>query len=328
MNIVLLQTRLSEEEIQVLIDDFPQYLFLSPSDATYKNLGKKEWGSIEVLYGSHFSQNELSMAHSLRWIHCPIPNLSALCLKDIQKQGNIIVTCTPEENIRQIGEYVMGGILAFAKNLFHWLEARKHPVILWDSKWRESMWTLNKRVFLQIGLGRVGVELARQAKQMEMQVWGVQEQRTFHAYCHKVFSFKELHSVLPAADVVSVALPRAKQQEPFLKKDILELMKDDSILVIIGAKALIDEEALIEAAATEKYRGILWDAFYQMPVPPQSKLWNIPNLLITPEVAPRPKSTDKESYRNFRYNLRQYLHGNFTDMRHVIETKSRDAGAG
>jgi phosphoglycerate dehydrogenase-like enzyme len=322
MNIVLLQSRLTDEEIQKIINEFPQYLFLAPSEVTYKNLGDEEWSRVEILYGNKLSVQELEKAHQLRWIHSPFPNISPLCLNEIEKRGNIIVTSTKEENTAQIGEYVIGGVLAFAKNLFHWMEADRNPLILWDSKWRDSMWTLSERTFLQIGLGSVGTEISRLAKEFRMRVWGVKENRSFHNHCHKVFTYEDLPTVLPMADVACIALPRGHQKQKWFTRKEIELMKDDSILVIAGYKGIIDEEALAEVAtSTQKFRGILLDAFYQVPVSPHSKLWTIPNIVITPEVAPRPKSSEKESYRLFRFNMRQYLHGNFTDMRNIIGTK-------
>lgn len=322
MNIILLQSRLTDEEIQKLIDEFPQYLILAPSEVTYKNLGEGEWSRVEILYGSRLSPDELEKAHQLRWIHSPHPNINPLCLNEIEKRGNLLVTSTKEHNVTQIGEYVIGGVLAFAKNLFHWQEAKKNPRVLWDSKLRDTMWTLDERIFLQIGLGSVGMEISRLAKELKMQVYGVQEHTSFHPNCRKVLPYADLHQILPLADVVCIALPRGHQKENWFKNEEIELMKEDSILVIAGYKGIIDEEALVEIAnRTGKFRGILLDAFYQVPIPPHSKLWSIPNSVITPEVAPRPKSTEKESYRLFRYNLRQYLHGNFNDMRNLIGTK-------
>lgn len=322
MNIVLLQQRLSDDEVKQLIQEFPQYLFLAPREATYKNLGKEEWNRVEILYGNRLTKEELPLAHQLRWIHCPVPNLNPLCLNDIVKMGTIILTGTKEENAPQIAEYVLSCVLAYAKNLFHWNTADKNPVTLWDSKWRETMWTLKDKVFLQVGLGNVGTEIARLAMNMDMKVWGLREQRSFHPYCHKTFSYQEMHSILPAVDVICVAFQRGKQKEKLIGKMELELMKDDTILVVVGSKATLNEEDIAEVSrATGKFRGIVLDAYYQIPVSATSKLWSVPNTLITPEVAPRPKSSSKESYRLFRYNLRQYLHGNFNDMRFLFNTK-------
>jgi phosphoglycerate dehydrogenase-like enzyme len=316
MQIVLLQTKLSEESIRELLDEFPQYLFLAPTETSYKSLEKEDWSRVEIFYGNRLTPEELKKAHQLRWIHSPSPNLSPLCLSDIESQGNIILTVAKEENVIQIGEYVLGGILAFSKHLFQWKEADKNPTALLDSKWRESMWTLQNRILLQVGLGDVGSEIARRGKQIGMKVWGLQERRSFHPYCRKVLSIKELYLGLKEADVVSIALPRDKPfQDKLFKEKEFDLMKSNSILVIIGSKSIIDEEALAIVAARKKFRGILLDALYQRPIALTSSLWKIPNILITPEVAPRPKSEEKEAFKMFRYNFRQYLHGNFADMK-------------
>jgi phosphoglycerate dehydrogenase-like enzyme len=96
-------------------------------------------------------------------------------------------------------------------------------------------------------------------------------------------------------------------------------MKEDSILLSIGSSTVFDENALVQVAKTGKFRGILLDAFYQMPIPATSPLWKIPNVIITPDVAQRPKSTQRQAFRLFLYNLRQYVHGNFKDMRNLVD---------
>ena len=321
MNIVLLQEQLKLQEIDLLLKEFPQYLFLSLSESAYKRLTLEDWGRLEIIYGSRLNHEELRKAHQLRWIHCPGPHLNRLCLEDIEKQGNVLITNTANENVTQIGEYVMAGILAFAKNLFHWKEENLEPALLWDSKWRESMWSLKDKVLLQIGLGKVGGEIARKARQFDMKVWGVQQKRSFHPDCNKTFAFKSLHSLLPAVDVISLALPRGRDYIDLLGKEELELIKPGAILSLVGSSSLVNVEALSQIAATGKFRGILLDSFYQTPILAQSPLWKIPNMLITPEVSPRPKSTERQSFRTFLYNLRQYLHGNFKDMRNLVENQ-------
>lgn len=319
MNIILLQTQLALAEIDLLLKEFPQFLFLSLSEASYKNLTPVHWGRLEVLFGSRLTREELALAHQLRWIHAPTAHLNRLCMDEIEEQGNILVTNTIDENVTQTGEFVIGSVLAFAKNLLAWSELDKTPAYVWDSKKRDTMWTLPGKTFLQIGLGKVGTEIARRARGENMRVWGVQHHRSFHRYCHKVFSTQEINSLLPLVDVVSIALPRAKEYQNWLQKSELDLMKKDSILIVLGAANLIKEEDLVACASKGKFRGIVLDYIYQNPLKPTSLLWTLPNTIITPDVAPRPKSTERVAFKIFVYNLRQYLHGNFKDMRNVIE---------
>lgn len=318
MNIILLQGQLTLQEIDQLLKEFPQYLFLSLSETAYKNLSPDHWARLEVLYGSKLAKEELEIATQLRWIHSPSPYLNRLCMEEIEKQGTILVTNTIDENITQIGEFVIANVLALGKNLFLWKEVNQSPPLVWDSKWRDSMWTFKNKIFLQIGFGKAGTEIARRAQQFEMKVWGIDPFYSFYPHCHKIFPMQELYSVLPQADVVSLTLPKGREYYQWFGGELLELMKEDSILVSIGSSTLIEPEALTKAAMAEKFRGVILDGFYQTPIPPSSSLWKLPNLIITPDVAQRPKSTRQQAFHVFLYNLRQYVHSNYKDMRNIV----------
>lgn len=179
------------------------------------------------------------------------------------------------------------------------------------------MLTLENKIFLQVGLGSVGQALAKKAVESGMRVYGVDKTTSFKPHCFKQFNYNQLEMVLPEADVVSIALPREQGLQVQFTKELIEKIKNDAILTILGSPRIVDEPVLVEQAP--RFRGILIDAYYQNPIPPQSKLWTIPNLLITPEVAPRPKSQTKEAARTFRFNLRQYLHDNYSDMKNLVD---------
>ena len=318
MDSVLIQGKLGKGELEQLRREFPQFIFLSMSELTYKTLGREEWSRIVIIYGNRLTAHELKLAEHLKWIHSPSPELNKLCLKELENRESIIITSSEEENKVQIAEFIFSGVLAYAKNLFHWEAVDKNPALLWDSKWRDQMISLENRTFIQIGLSNVGKEIAKKAKNMGMKVIGFDDKPTFNPYCHQIFHTRKLHFHLPEADVISVALPKGRQKDKLLKRTELELMKQDSILSIVGSSLIVDEIALHKLATGGKFRGILVDANYLVPIPPSSLLWDIPNIIITPEVAPRPRSENVVSLGNFRYNMRQFLHQNFSDMRNVL----------
>lgn len=316
MEIVLSQIRLGLKDLDHLIKEFPQYLFLSFTEFTYKELKKEDWKRVEILYGSRLTPEELSFATELHWIHAPSPSLTKLCLHEIKERGNILLTTTAEENVAQIGEFAIAAVLTFAKNFLNWHEAKNSPRHVWVSRWRDNMMTLKDRVFLQVGLEEAGTEITRHARQLGMKVWGMEPKPSFHPYCHKTFSLQDLSSLLPLADVVSLTLPPTPEYDSWFQEKQFELIKKDAILLIFGSYRIVEEEALAKCA--ERLRGILLDASYQTPIPLNSPLWNIPNIIITPEVSPRPKSKQTQSFATFRYNLRQYTYGNFQDMRNLV----------
>lgn len=318
MNIVLLQTKLPLEEIEQLLAEFPQFLFLSFTEMTYQGLSLDNWAQVEIIYGCKVTGEDLAKAHRLHWVHCPEGDLNRLSLKEIQDKGNILVTALREENFRQVGEFVIGAILSFAKNLYSFKEVNKHPPTLWDTKWRDQMLTLQDKVLLQVGMDKTGGEIARRAQQFGMKVWSVQRHCTFHPCCTKNFSYKELKKVLPDADVVVFNLPRTKEFEGWISRDELKAIKEGAIVIFLGSPKMVDLDALAELARAGRYRGVVIDVAYQMPLSQSSPIWNIDNVIVTPDVSQRPKAHTSTGIALFRYNLRQYVHGNFKDMRGIV----------
>jgi phosphoglycerate dehydrogenase-like enzyme len=324
MNIALLLSEVSAPEMQQLAREFPELLFLCYPRHPIQPVPPEHWMRTEVVYGERLTEEELAQAPQLRYIHSPSSNLNRLCLKEIERRGNILISFTREAHAFTSGEFVMSAILAYAKNLFQWKEADRFPHLVWDCKWRNKMWSLKDKVLLQIGLSEIGLEIARRAAEAGMKVWGMDHSLSYKPHCKKQLLLSELNQALPVADVISISLPRDQAASFKLGFEELALIKQDAILSILGSPRLIDEEALFQHAS--KFRGILLDAYYQNPLSPRSKLWLIPNLMITPEVAPRPKSSSRESARIFRYNLRQYLHDNYTDMKNLVDPTVAFAG--
>lgn len=317
---VIIQFPLNEQEIQQLQREFP-HLNFSHFPKSLSDIPDEMWETAEIFFGDRLIEDDLRHAVDLRWIHVPSPLMQRLCLKNIEERGNILISTTPEGNITQIGEFVMANVLAFAKNLHHWKTADLIPPLLWDCKWRNNMWALKDKIFLQIGLSQAGLEIARHAECIGMKVWGVDRLPSVQPSCEKNFSLSDLDTLLPQADIVSLTIPQGIDPlECRIGKKELTLMKTDSILCILGNNRYLDEDALHDFSQAGKFRGILLDASYQTTISPKSKLWTTPNLILTPGVAPRPKTPDREAFKIFRINLRQYLNSNYSDMLNLIDT--------
>lgn len=320
MSTVIIQFPLGEQEIHQLQREFPQLNIVHFPKNALADIPDETWEKADIFFGERLTEKNLEHAPDLRWIHTPSPLMQRLCLKNIEERGNVLISTTPEGNVSQISEFVIANVLAFAKNLFQWKAADQFPPLLWDCKWRNNMWALKGKTFLQIGLTQAGLEIARQAACIGMKVWGVDRLPSIHPHCEKNFSLSDLDTLLPEADVVSLTIPYGIDPiECRMGKKELTLMKTDSILCILGNNRHMDEEALHELASIGKFRGILLDAYFQTTISPKSKLWSISNLILTPGVAPRPKTIDREAFKIFRINLRQYLNGNYADMLNLID---------
>lgn len=311
MAILLLRNRLEKEEIDELHSEFPQLsLHLEWEQGT------PEWEQVEILYGDQLTPAEFAQTSLLQWIHLSQPSPNGLCLKEIEAGGTLLITNTKDEDIHQISEFALAAILTFSKKLFDWKE--EDPLSLWESSLRREITTLFGATLLQIGLGAVGSRIAHLCRELGMRTWGVGETATFHPDCVKTFKAKDLHSLLPHADVVSLATPRGEKPLVILEQEQLSLIKQDATLLILGLGGAVDEEAVADLARSGRFRGVVIDAFAESPLPENSKLWGIPNLLITPEVASYPKSKTDYAYQTFRYNLRRFIHEDFDGMKNLV----------
>ena len=177
---------------------------------------------------------------------------------------------------------------------------------------------MQKKTLLQVGLGEVGTQIVRLAGNLGMKTWGVRRQRSFHPYCKKTFPLSNLHSLLPVVDVVVVALPQTLHPEIFFGMEEFNLMKPDSIFIVVGEGGYVDEKALATVAKKGKFRGVLLDAFQTEPPPKSSPLWGIPGVVLTPSVSSLPHSEEHMAFRLFRQNLRLYQPGKVNEMKNLL----------
>ena len=118
----------------------------------------------------------------------------------------------------------------------------------------------------------------------------------------------KIDSVLPEADILHLALPETPETKNIINRKRLNLLKPSCGIVNIGRQSTIDYDALCEKLKTNEIAGAILDVFTPEPIKPNSKLWQIPNLIITPHVS----ADDGESYVRltlelFRKNLKLFI---------------------
>ena len=324
MNTILLQVPLAFSELDQLRKEFPHYRFLVLNRAEIDKLSPEAWSHVEVIYGSYLTSTQLAYATELRWIYIPHRHIEELPLEDIKKRDNIIVTVADEENSLQISEFVMGLVLSYAKGIPHWCKKEPFPICLserCDDSWREHVWSLPQRVFLQVGLGKVGSDIVKHARQMGLTVNGVMAHQGFHADCDQIFDYGHLPEAVAKADIVCVYLPMDEEQPNLFGLKELGAMKQDSILIIIGPHSVVNVEALTEIARGNKWRGLWLDVRCADEIAADSPLWQVPGIVISPDVASLPGMAGKQAFQLFHVNLRQYVVGNFSDMHNVLHLR-------
>jgi phosphoglycerate dehydrogenase-like enzyme len=124
-----------------------------------------------------------------------------------------------------------------------------------------------------------------------------------------VIGYPQLNEAIPTADFVVLALPLTPQTRQIIDARRLSLFRADACLINVSRGQLIDEAALVKALRDRRLGGAVLDVFQEEPLPRRSKLWKMPQVLITPHTAFLSDKAWERHYAAFTANLRRYLAG-------------------
>ncbi|MGH3967327.1 MAG: D-2-hydroxyacid dehydrogenase [Mycobacterium sp.] len=270
----------------------------------------------DVLFVYDFTSSALRSAwpaaDSLRWVQVAAVGVDAVLFDELV-DSEVIVTNSRGIFERPIAEYVLGQILAFAKDFRRSLRAQQAQ--LWQHF--ESEPIAGARVTI-VGAGPVGRAIAQLLRAAGMQVRGVGRSARTDS------DFGEITNDLPAAvtdaDYVVLAAPLTAQTRGIVDADVLAAMPARARLINVGRGELVVTDALVAALQAERLAGAALDVVDPEPLPPGHPLWNCPNVVVTPHNSGDVHGWRTELQQQFIANFGRYRSGeplyNVVDKRH------------
>ncbi len=258
----------------------------------------------EILNGFWPPKNVLARAPRLKWVNSMLAGVDHTIYGDILKSP---VTLTNTRGIHgtQISELVFEKMLMFAK------QAPLCSQMQQERKWeRFTPMLLHSKTIGIVGLGSIGREVARFAKAFRMRVIANRrstKQVTRARYVDKLLPMENLTELLSESDFVVLAVPATPETDKLIGEAELRDMKPTAYLINIARGSVVDEEALIRALDEKWIAGAGLDAFATEPLPPDSRLWEFPNVIYTPHVGGALENYELVASRLFCENLRRYL---------------------
>jgi phosphoglycerate dehydrogenase-like enzyme len=259
----------------------------------------------EILFGSPAPANIINRAPKLRWIQAMSAGVESLLTTDIVN-SDILVTSASGIHGTQMGELAFELILMLTKQAETYME-RQH-----NKKWERGPQTLlHSKTLGILGLGHIGKEIARLARAFHMKVIAIDETRKTRPARNvdAMVSSDKLHAFLAECDYVVITLPLTDKTINFISKREFNSMKRSAYLINIARGKIVDEDALIEVLETGKIAGAGLDTFKIEPLPQSSKLWDMPNVIITPHIGGTREDYDALVAAVFCENLKRYLSG-------------------
>ncbi|MBN1581925.1 MAG: D-2-hydroxyacid dehydrogenase [Anaerolineae bacterium] len=224
----------------------------------------------------------------------------------------------------QITEHIFAFLLAFARQLH--LAMRAQSKSEWRRPSRESFFDgqpffeLYGKTMLLVGVGAIGERTAQVAKAFGMRVIGVRrnpEQSVPHV--ERMVGPDGLIDVLPEADVVVLTIPVTHETKGLFGERAFKAMKKTAYIVNIGRGGTIDEKALIKALGAGWIAGAGLDVFETEPLPEDSPLWQMDNVIVTAHYAGLTPHYEERAMAIFTENLRRYRAGQ--PLKNVVDKK-------
>lgn len=224
-----------------------------------------------------FLHHDIAQFSNLRYIQLTSAGYDRVDMDYVQAHG-ITIHNAGDTYAVPMAEHALCGVLMLYRQMPKFLSNQQQK--LWNKE--RSMPELNGKHVLILGCGAVGQACAGRFAAMGCTVTGIaRTARSIPGYA-AAHTLADLPALLPAADVVILALPATPGTMQLINAQAFERMKPTAVLVNIARGELVDESALSAALLEGKLAGAVLDVFAEEPLSANSTLWDMPNVIITP----------------------------------------------
>ncbi len=241
-------------------------------------------------------------AKRLRWLHTFSAGVDNPWFQALRARG-VRLTTSSGANAVPIAQTVLLYLLALSRDLARWSDAQRRHA--WET---HSMVDLQGMTLGIVGLGPIGLEVARLGAALRMRVIGVRRTPRGDEPC-ETWPMARLDELLAQVDGLVLALPLSEDTKQLLDARRFALMKRRAWLVNVGRGGLVDEAALISALQSGQLGGAGLDVFEVEPLPPESPLWSMPNVIVTPHNSGDSPANLHRATAIFLDNLARYVRG-------------------
>lgn len=206
-----------------------------------------------------------------------------------------------------MGEYVIAMMLMLAKDLH--IAVRDQAERKWSFHWSRE---LTGKTCGIVGMGAIGRETARRARAMGMRVVATRRRVSpgvTDPDCDAIYPHTALETLLGESDFVVLCMPLTDETRGMIGASQLNAMKATASLINVARGAVVDQEALITALRDGTIRAAALDVVEPEPLPSDSPLWELPNVILTPHISGAVEGYWARAAAIFIRNLHRYIAG-------------------
>ena len=298
-------------KLLIVSDDGPEYReifareapelevkLFAPGDPTVAQFAHE----MDILYAWYFPPELLADAPRLRWVSSTGAGVdNVMAARDYLPPG-VVATRMVDIFNDAMAEYVLGYLLALTLDVRRFMRQQSAKAWL-----QFAPPLLRGKRAVVVGLGRIGGEVARTLQRAGLEVVGVSRTGGAAEGIDEVHPIGELDAVLPRADVLVLVTPLTHETRGLIGGRRLDLLPRDAVVVNIGRGAVVKQDDLVAALQGGRLGGAILDVFEQEPLPAESPLWTLENVIVTPHIS-GPDDIPVNA-RRFLENYRRFVAG-------------------
>jgi phosphoglycerate dehydrogenase-like enzyme len=235
----------------------------------------------DAVVATRIPDDLVELAPRLRWLQFTSAGIDHVW-KPCLDRGSVVVTNAKGLHGPGIAEFVAAGLLHFARDVPQLVaRQRQHQYRRFVAE------ELAGRSVAIMGFGAIGRSVGRLLRSLGMRVIGFSREPASSRFdaADEIASYHALRSILPRIDVLVAALPSARETAKLISADLLGRMRATAILVNVGRGQTVDEAALTAMLREGRLKAAILDVQDSEPLPGDSPLWDMPNVLLSPHMA-------------------------------------------
>ena len=272
---------ITKEHLDKALKTFPEIkekveIFIDWDEDNFKT----SMSNSDILLAWNFSTKNLKkIAPNLKWIHLISAGVEHLFPLDWMYDG-LVLTNSSGVHAKNAGEYGLMSILMLQRHMTKIITNQK------DKKF-VSLFSnpIKGKTVVLVGTGSLGSSMAKLMAPLGVNIIGVNKRGRMVDGCSKIVTIDKIDSVLADADFLYLAVPGTPETKNLINRERLDKLKSSCGIVNIGRQSVMDYDALCEKLKNNEIAGAILDVFTPEPIEKNSKLWNTPNLIITPHVS-------------------------------------------
>jgi len=293
----------------------------------------------EVYFGYGIPAELLEAGARLDWVHSGAAGVGG-SLTPTMLASPVVFTNSAGIHAPPMAETVLAMLLHFGRGLDFAVDAQRRAEWSTDPYYVAGapLSELSTSTIGIIGFGGIGREVARRVASLgatviaskrspprgdEKELEAVAGGGSLGAQIEIVSGRSGLDELIRRSDAVVVAAPGTPETRGLIDDDVLSRMKAGAVLINVARGSLVDEEALVDALRAGRLRGAGLDVYAQEPLPSDSELWALPNVVLTPHVSAVTRGFWQRETELILRNLSRYLAGSpLTEWDNVVDKRA------